>query len=182
MVFAAWPSTAMSSRLSRRPPNNQFEGTPASALRVLAVPSSLRSSAAAQRERLAGSESSTMVVSTDKYWFVQIDEEAVRRRDQPSFHWFAEGQHSDVRGQVFNLAAGGELQLPHDRWPLHLFIVVGIHGSVEAQVDDRVFAVRAHSQLVVLPGTPCMLRAGSAASVELISLLSTPPPSDRPGT
>jgi uncharacterized protein (DUF2249 family) len=64
-----------------------------------------------------------VVVSTDKYWFAQLDEEAARRRDQRSFHWFAEGQHSDVRGQVFNLEDGGELRLPHDHWPRHLFRV-----------------------------------------------------------
>jgi hypothetical protein len=116
-----------------------------------------------------------VVVSTDKYWFVQLDEEAARRRDQPSFHWFAEGQHSDVRGQVYNLSDRDELKLPQDRWPRHVFIVVGIDGTVEAQLEDRVFALRAHSQLVVLPGTPCTLRARSTASVELISLLSQPP-------
>ena len=116
-----------------------------------------------------------MVVSTDKYWFAQLDEEATQRRDQPSFHWFAEGQHSDIRGQVFNLEDGGELKLPHDRWPRHLFIVVGIHGSVNAQLEDRRFVLRAQSQLVVLPGMPCSLRANSAASVELISVLSAPP-------
>ncbi len=116
-----------------------------------------------------------MVVSTDKYSFVQLDEEAALRRDQRSFHWFAEGQHSDVRGQVFNLEDGGELKLPHDRWPRHLFIVVGIHGTVDAQLEDRAFVLRAQSQLVVLPGAPCTLRACSVASIELISLLSTPP-------
>jgi hypothetical protein len=115
------------------------------------------------------------VVSTDKYSFAQLDEEAAQRRDQRSFHWFAEGQHSDVRGEVFNLEDGGELELPSDRWPQHLFIVVGIHGSVEAQLEDRAFLLCAHSQLVVLPGVPCTLRARSAASIELISLLSTPP-------
>ena len=116
-----------------------------------------------------------MMLSTDRYSFVQLDEEAARRRDQPSFHWFAEGQHSDLRGQVYNLADGAELILPHDRWPQHLFIVVGITGAVEAQLDDRVLAVRAQSHLMLLPGTPCTLRARSAASIELISLLSQPP-------
>jgi len=118
-----------------------------------------------------------VVVSTDKYWFAQLDEEAAQRRDQRSFHWFAEGQHSDVRGQVYNLEDGGELKLPHDRWPRHLFIVIGIHGSVDAELDDRTFVLGTQSQLVVLPGTPCALRARGAASVELISLLSVPPQS-----
>ena len=116
-----------------------------------------------------------MVVSTNNYSFVQLDEEATRRQDQRSFHWFAEGQHSDVRGQVFNLSEGSELKLPHDRWPRHVFIVLGIHGIVDAQLEDRVFEMRTQSQLMVLPGTQCTLRARSGASVELISLLSMPP-------
>jgi hypothetical protein len=113
--------------------------------------------------------------SKEKYWLAQLDDEAAARRDQTSFHWFAEGQHSDVRGQVYNLADGGELKLPHDRWPRHVFIVTGIHGVVDAQLEEKVFPLRAHSRVVVLPGTPCTLRARSAASVELISFLSTPP-------
>lgn len=116
-----------------------------------------------------------MVVSTDKYWFVQLDGEAAERRDQASFHCFAEGQHSDIRGQVYNLGDCGDLELPHGRSPRHLYIVVGIHGTVDAQLDDRTFELRSHSQLVVLPGTRCTLRARSAASVEVISLLSVPP-------
>jgi hypothetical protein len=77
---------------------------------------------------------------------------------------------------VFNLEDGGEVPLPHDRWPRHLFIVVGIHGSVDAQLDDRVLELRPQSQLAVLPGTRCTLRAHASASIELISLLSAPPP------
>ena len=38
-------------KIGALPPNNAFERTAASARRLLAVPSSLRSSAAAQRER-----------------------------------------------------------------------------------------------------------------------------------
>jgi hypothetical protein len=116
-----------------------------------------------------------VVISTEKYSFAQLDEEASGRRDQRSFHVFAEGQHSDVRGQIFNLDKGGEISLPHDRWPHQLFVVVGIDGSVDADVDGRTFAMGPHSQLVVLPGTPCKLTARSAAAVELISLLSMPP-------
>jgi hypothetical protein len=116
-----------------------------------------------------------VVISTENYSFAQLDEEAAGRRDQRSFHTFAEGQHSDVRGQIFNLEEGGELALPHDRWPHHLFVVVGIAGSVGAEIEGRTLAMGAHSQLVVLPGTPCKLTARSAAVIELISLLSTPP-------
>ncbi len=116
-----------------------------------------------------------MVISTEKYSFAQLDEEAGGRRDQRSFHMFAEGQHSDVRGQIFNLDVGGELALPHDRWPHHLFVVVGIAGSVGAEIEGRTFTMGPHSQLVVLPGTPCKLTARTAAAIELISLLSMPP-------
>ena len=117
-----------------------------------------------------------MVISTDKYWFAQLDEEAGGRRDQRSFHIFAESQHSDVRGQLYNFDAGGELALPHDGWTHHLFVVVGISGSVDAFIADRTFQLRPQSQLVVLPGTACKLVARAPASVELLSLLSMPPP------
>src|SRR4051812_21759752 len=112
-----------------------------------------------------------MVISKNNFSFVQLDEEATRRRDQPSFHWFAEGQHSDCRGQVYNLDENGELNLPRD-WVRHVFIVVGIHGEVDAYLEER---VRSRSRLVVLPGTPCRLHARSAASIELISFLSMSP-------
>jgi hypothetical protein len=46
-------------------------------------------------------------------WFTQLDDAALRRRDQASFHVFAEGQHSEVRGEVKNLAKGLELTLPN---------------------------------------------------------------------
>ena len=89
--------------------------------------------------------------SSDKFWITQLDEEASRRRDQSSFHVFAEGQHSDVRGQIYNLDEGSEVALPSDRWPHHLFVVIGIHGTVDAEVDGRAFPLRSHSQAVVLP-------------------------------
>ena len=114
-------------------------------------------------------------MSTETYWFSQLDQEAGRRRDQRSFHVFAEGQHSDVRGQIYNFDAGGALVLPHDRWPQHLFVVIGIEGAFDADIEGRIFVMGPHSQLVVLPGTPCKLTARSLAAVELISLLSTPP-------
>jgi hypothetical protein len=115
------------------------------------------------------------VTSTETCWFSQLDQAADRRRDQRSFHVFAEGQHADVRGQIYNFDASGELVLPHDRWPRHLFIVLGVEWAVDAEIEGRTFAIRPHSQLVVLPGTPCKLTARSPASVELISFLSTPP-------
>ena len=116
-----------------------------------------------------------MRTSTDKYWHVHLDKAAAARGDQRSFHVFAEGRHSDVRGQVFNLSAGEEVTLPHDRWPKHLFIVVGSRGAVDALVDGETFQLRALSQLVVIPGTPCRIVARGDGAVELISLLSMPP-------
>ena len=114
-------------------------------------------------------------MSTEKYWFAQLDQTASQRRDQPSFHVFAEGQHSDVRGQIFNLPAGGALALPAEQWAHHLFVVIGIEGAVDAEIEGRTFSMGPHSQLVVLPGTPCTLTARSAAAIEVISLLSMPP-------
>ena len=116
-----------------------------------------------------------MGISSDKYWVTQLDVEAARRRNQGSFHVFAEGQHSDVRGQIYNLPDGGEVALPHDRWPRNLFVVIGIDGAVDADLEDRVVRLRPQSQVVILPGTPCKLTARSAAAIEVISLLSTPP-------
>jgi len=114
-------------------------------------------------------------MSSEKCWVTQLDEEAIRRGDQRSFHAFAEGEHSDVRGQIYNLDEGSELALPSDSWPQHLFIVLGIHGTVDAYVGRDVFHLKAQSQMVILPGTLCKLTARSAAAIELISLLSTPP-------
>jgi hypothetical protein len=112
-------------------------------------------------------------MTADKYWFTQLEEEAERRSGQSSFHAFAEGQHSDVRGEIRNFDNGSELNLPHDGWPNHLFILIGIHGSLEALVDATSVPLRAQSQLVILPGTPCKLIARSRSAIELISLRSS---------
>lgn len=116
-----------------------------------------------------------MIDSTDKFWWIQLDEEAAARPDQPSFHAFAEGMHSDVRGVVITLACGGNFDLPHDRWPRHISIVIAIEGALDAEIDGRTIALRALSQLVVLPGVPCRLTATSVATVEWISLISMSP-------
>jgi hypothetical protein len=110
----------------------------------------------------------------DTYWYSQLDEAASVRRDQRSFHVFAEGQHSDVRGQIFNLGDGAEVTLPHDRSLGHLFIVIGIRGTADGLILGELFQIRAHSQLVVLPGTPCKVIGRSDAAFELISLISVP--------
>jgi hypothetical protein len=113
--------------------------------------------------------------SGDGFWFVQLDDESARRRDQGSFHVFAEGVHSDVRGVIHNLSPGDSLVLPTEKWPRHLFIVVGISGALSARVRGEDFLLRAASQLVVLPGVACQLRAESPAAIELLSLLSMHP-------
>jgi hypothetical protein len=111
-------------------------------------------------------------------WFTQLDEVALRRRDQASFHVFAEGQHSDVRGEVKNLAEGVELTLPYPGWARHVFIVIGILGVVDVRFDRWSYVLRAQSQIVVLPGTACRLKAREASAIEVLSLLSTVPTSN----
>jgi len=54
-------------------------------------------------------------MAADDFWFAQLDEIVRDRSDQRSFHLFAEGQHSDVRAQIFNLLPGAHLELPQCR-------------------------------------------------------------------
>ena len=110
--------------------------------------------------------------SSDTFWFAQLDEEAHRLADQPSFHVFAEGMHSDARGQIFNLDAGASLDLPHEKWPDHFFVVLGLAGTVVAEVSDRKLQLTRLSQLAVLPGVACRLTAKSKASLQLLSFVS----------
>lgn len=120
-----------------------------------------------------------MASGDNRHWVANLDDEAERRRDQASFHVFAEGEHSDSRGQLYNLMAGHSLGLPHDRWPDHVFIILGIRGDLEAIVEDTTIGVRPLSQLVVLPGVACTLLAVSDASVELVSFRSVRAPTGR---
>jgi hypothetical protein len=113
--------------------------------------------------------------STSEYWHVQLDEAASRELSAGSLHVFAEGAHSDVRGQIYNMSDDSEVALPNDLWPHHLFIVIGIAGKVDALIGETRIELRPFSQLVVLPGVACRLVAASRASVELVSLLSMPP-------
>jgi len=116
-----------------------------------------------------------LIVSTDKFTWGQLDAEASSRREQPSFHIFAEGAHSDVRGQIYNLGAGEMLSLPHDRWPRHVFVLTGLAGTADVEVAGRTLSLVALSQLLVLPGVPCRVKAHSGASFQLLSFLSTTP-------
>jgi hypothetical protein len=114
-----------------------------------------------------------MVSGDDKHWAADLDDEAIRRRGQTSFHVFAEGKHSDVRGQLYNLEAGSSLVLPSDRWQHHIFIVLGVRGNLQAVIASTTINVRPLSQVVVLPGVSCTLSALSDAAIELISFRST---------
>lgn len=118
-----------------------------------------------------------MITSTDDYWFAQLDDESAARRDQRSFHVFAEGCHSDVRGQIFQVTASSPVTLWTDAWPHHLFLVLGVSGEATAELPDRTVLLRPLSQLVVLPGVSCRIASTDGACIQVISLLSAPPTS-----
>ena len=114
-------------------------------------------------------------------WFTQLDAVAAARADQPSFHVFAEGMHSDLRGQVLSLAADERIPVWTAKWPHHVFVVLAIRGSVRASLPSGTVPMREMSQLVVLPGTTCELHAVTDASIQIISFLAMAPPAGVPG-
>lgn len=114
-------------------------------------------------------------------WFAQLDDVAAARADQTSFHVFAEGTHSDLRGQIFRLVAHERMPVWTAKWSRHVFVILVIRGSVDASLPSGTVPMREMSQLVVLPGTPCELHAVTDASIQIISLLSTAPPAAVPG-
>ena len=118
-----------------------------------------------------GAREASVIESDDTFWWAQLDDVAADRADKPSFHVFAEGRHSDVRGQVLNLDAGDSQNLPLRGLPHHFLIVLGIAGSVTAEVSGRQLEIGPLSQLVVLPDVPCRLTATTRASLELLSFL-----------
>ena len=115
-----------------------------------------------------------MVVSDEKFWWVQLDEEASARSDQSSFHICAEGALSDFRAQIYNLRAGDSVDAPTVRWPNHLCVIVCISGRVDATLPDRSIELRPLSQLVVLPGVACTLTARGDAALDLMSFNTAP--------
>jgi hypothetical protein len=117
--------------------------------------------------------------SGDGFWHSQLDDEAGRRRDEAAFHVFAESMHSDVRGQIVNLTPGVQLPPPGFGWPPFVFIFIGVSGAANVEVEDRSFEIVPLTQLVVLPGHRWRLTTDSEASVEILSLLSTPPHSEQ---
>jgi hypothetical protein len=112
-----------------------------------------------------------------EFWHSQLDALARQRFDQRSFHAFAEGMHSDARGQIFNLRAGDSLPLWTDQWPHHLFIVLMISGDIDVAFVSESVELRELSQLVVLPGTGCTLSAKTDSSFEILSFHSQAPSS-----
>ena len=124
---------------------------------------------------MAAAKGASMIISSDAYWYAQLDEEASRRRDQPSFHVFAEGAHADVRGQLHRITNAAPLSLPTGPLPHHVFIVLGVSGEATAHVRDRTVELRPFSQLVILPGVACRIETANGASVEVLSLLSAAP-------
>ena len=117
-------------------------------------------------------------MSDIQYWHTNLGDEATRRRDQPSFHVFAEGMHSDIRGQVFNVTGGESLSLWSDKWPNHLFIIIVINGELDAELNNETLNLRPQSQLVVLPGVACKLVSKCDSAIEVISFLSKKPVSE----
>lgn len=117
-------------------------------------------------------------MSDIQYWKTDLGEEVTKRRDQSSFHVFAEGMHSDVRGQVFNVTGGESLSLWSDKWPNHLFIIIVISGELDAEFNTEILNLRPQSQLVVLPGVACKLVSKCNSAIEIISFLSKMPVSE----
>jgi hypothetical protein len=115
------------------------------------------------------------VTSSTDFWFAQLDEIVSARSDQRSFHLFAEGQHSDVRAQIYNLTPGACLELPHTNWPRHFFIVTLLAGTANAVISGHSLALRVGSQIAVLPSVAGTITANEAASVELVSFVSASP-------
>ena len=117
-------------------------------------------------------------MSDTQYWNTNLGEVATKRRDQSDFHVFAEGMHSDVRGQVFNMAGGDSLPLWSDKWPNHFFIIIVIDGELDAEINAETLNLHPQSQLVVLPGVACKLISKYDSAIEIISFLSRKPVSE----
>ena len=116
-----------------------------------------------------------MVVSDEKFWWVQLTQEASARSDQSSFHICAEGALSDFRAQIYNLRAGDSVDAPTVRWPNHLCVIVCISGRVDATLPDRSIGFAAPLAVgSVLPGVACTLTARGDAALDLMSFNTAP--------
>lgn len=108
------------------------------------------------------------IISDDQFAWVQLDTEAASRRDQRSFHIFAE-PHGDVRGEIFNLREG-DVFSPADELSERVLVLTGLSGTVEARLAERTLHLGPLSQLLVLPGVAVQLRALGDASIQVISM------------
>ena len=61
-----------------------------------------------------------MVLSDEKFWWVQLDEEASSRLDQSSFHVCADGMLSEIHADILSLHGGETLSVPSALWPRDL--------------------------------------------------------------
>jgi len=108
------------------------------------------------------------IVSDNQFTWVQLDTQAASRRDQRSFHVFAESP-GDVRGEIRNLRAG-EVFSPADELSERVLVLTGLYGALEAQLAERTLPLGPLSQLLVLPGVALQLRALGDASIQVISM------------
>ena len=106
--------------------------------------------------------------SNDQCTWVQLDTEAASRREQRSFHIFAE-PYAELRGEIFNLREG-EVFSPAGELSQRVLVLTGLHGTLEAQLAERTFRLGPLSQLLVRPGVALQLRALGDASLQVISL------------
>jgi len=109
------------------------------------------------------------IVSDDQFTWVQLDTEAASRREQRSFHIFAE-PHAEVRGEILNLREGEVFSPAADERSKSVLVLTGLHGTMEAQLAERTLRLAPLSQLLVLPGVAIELRALGDASVQVISM------------
>jgi hypothetical protein len=119
-----------------------------------------------------------MIVSDEKFCWTQLDEQAISRSDQHSFHICAEGMLSDFRAQIYNLRAGESFVVPSAPWPSHLSIIVCISGVVDVALPDRKLELQQLTQLIVLLGVICTLTARRDSAIEVMSFLTAPPQSN----
>jgi hypothetical protein len=104
-----------------------------------------------------------MAESTDQYTLIQLDVEARRRGDQPSFHFLSE---QAVRGQVLNLRSGDR----HERQAAALAtLLTGISGRVHVDACGRQFELVPLTQLFLASDVPYVVWATTDSSCALLA-------------
>jgi hypothetical protein len=114
------------------------------------------------------------IVSDDQFTWVQLDAEAASRREQRSFHLFAEAP-AELRGEILNLREGEVFSPAAGELSERVLVLTGLHGSIEVQLGERTLRLAPLSQLLVLPGVELELRALCDASLQVISLRDVRP-------